>query len=244
MLKIDLHIHTTHSGHAYGTFYDIIKEAASKKMKMIAITDHGPSVLGSVSRLHFGMGFRAPDNYKGVKILWGIESDPVDGTGKLDLDDKNMAKLDIVLVGFHDPTPYKDLGMKKNTEMLIKCFKKYKPHIFTHPARMMYPYDLEKVCQAACDNDVLLELNLSELFYIDSEPEKEKEARLNRIKQTVDISRKNNKKMVLNSDAHFVHEIGDDKILKKFAKRLGVTKDIIINNYPKELEKILERKVR
>lgn len=242
MLKIDLHIHTIHSGHAYGTFYDVIKEAAKKKMKMIAIADHGPSLLGSVTRLHFGMGVRSPKTYKGVKILWGCESDPVNGSGKLDLSDENIAKLDILLVGFHEPTPYKDLGKKKNTEMLIKCFKRYKPQIFTHPARQMYPYDLEKVCQAACDNGVMLELNLAELAYTDREKPKQREARLKRIKQTVDIARKNKKKMILNSDAHFLHEIGDDKILKKYAKKLGVTKDIIINNYPKELMGVLKRR--
>ena len=69
MLKIDLHIHTIHSGHAYGTFYDVIKEAARKKMKMIAVTDHGPSILGSASMLHFGIGIMAPKKYKGVKVL-------------------------------------------------------------------------------------------------------------------------------------------------------------------------------
>ena len=243
MLKIDLHIHTVHSGHAYGTFYDVIKEAARKKMKMIAITDHGPTLLGSTSRLHFGMGIRAPKVYKGVKILWGCESDPINASGTLDTSEKNMKKLDILLVGFHEPTPFKDLGKEKNTEMLIKCFKKNKPHIFTHPSRMMYPYNLEKVCQAACDNDIMLEVNLAELNYVDREPAKEREKRLDMIKKTVDIARKNKKKMILNSDAHFLHEIGDDKILKKYMKRIGLTKDMIINNYSKELMKILKRKL-
>ncbi|MBN2111495.1 PHP domain-containing protein [Candidatus Woesearchaeota archaeon] len=243
MLKIDLHIHTIHSGHAYGTFYNVIEEAARKKMKMIAITDHGPTVLGSASRLHFGMGERAPKFHKGVKILWGCESDPVDGSGTLDTSEKNLKKLDILLVGFHEPTPYKDLGKEKNTQMLIKCFKKYKPHIFTHPSRQMYPFDLEKVCQAACDNDVLLELNLAELSYINRKPAKERERRLDMVKKTVDIARKNKKKMILNSDAHFLHEIGDDSILKKYKKRIGLTDDMIINNYPKELIKILGRKL-
>ncbi|MBD3313930.1 PHP domain-containing protein, partial [Candidatus Woesearchaeota archaeon] len=67
MLKIDLHIHTVHSGHAYGTIYDIMKEAKAKGMEMIAITDHGPSG-GSVSHVHFRMAPRAPKEYEGVKV--------------------------------------------------------------------------------------------------------------------------------------------------------------------------------
>ena len=34
MLKRDFHIHSLHSGHAYGSIYEIIKEAKSKKMAL------------------------------------------------------------------------------------------------------------------------------------------------------------------------------------------------------------------
>jgi histidinol phosphatase-like PHP family hydrolase len=62
---------------------------------------------------------------------------------------------------------------------------------------------------------------------------------LERMKKMIEMVKKAGKKVVVNSDAHFVHEIGDDSNLKKRAKELGLTEEMIINNYPKELEKFL-----
>lgn len=237
MLKVDLHIHSVHSGHAYGTIYDIMKEAAAKKMKMIAITDHGPSILGSAPLSHFRMGSRAPKEYKDVKILWGCEANIINGKGDIDLSDRAVSVLDILLVSFHKDTPYKDLGKERNTLSLINCFKKYNPHIFVHPELMIYEYDMEKVLQSAFDNNVLIELNLSVLEKIDRGRFTEG---LKHIKKMIKIAKKNNKKLIVNSDAHFLHEIGDDSILKKYKEKIGLINDMIINNFPEELNKFLK----
>ena len=37
----DLHVHTVSSGHAYSTVMEIVKVAAQKGLKAVAITDHG-----------------------------------------------------------------------------------------------------------------------------------------------------------------------------------------------------------
>jgi len=237
MLKIDLHIHSIHSGHAYGTLYDVMEYAAKKNMKMIAITDHGPSMPGSAPISHFRMGLRAPKEYKGVKILWSCESNIIDGKGNIDLSDRAVSALDILLVSFHKAT-YKDSNKEKNTQTIINCFKRYNPHIFAHPSMIVYDYDAEKVFQYACDNNILLELNLAILAEIDRG---RRIAKIEDIKKMVDIVKKNNKKLIINSDAHFLHEIGDDTILKKYWDELGLNDDLIINNYPNELMKFLEK---
>lgn len=239
MLKIDLHIHSIHSGHAYGSIYDILKDAASKKMNLIAITDHGPSLLGSAQIHHFRMGDLAPRGYKGVKLLWGCEANIIDKNGNIDLDDGTIKKLDILLVGIHLTTPYKDLGKKANTKALISCFKKYPIHVFAHPGTLYYDFDLEKVFQAACDENLLLELNLAVLRRINQNHYREK---LDYNKKIIEIAKKNKKKIIVNSDAHFLHQIGDDSLLKKYWRKLGLTKDMVINNFPEELEKFLESK--
>jgi putative hydrolase len=234
MLKIDVHIHTIHSGHAYGSFYDVVNEARRKKMKMIAITDHGPAMIGASSKLHFGMGPRTP-KYKDLKILWGCEANVMDANGNIDLDVELQKRLDILLVGLHDACPYKDAGIVGNTKAVINMLKNPHVAIFTHPTTQFLPYDFEKVCQAALDNDVLLELNLNKLAV-------GKDITL--FKKMIDMTRKAGKKIIVNSDAHFIHEIGDDSILKKHWRELGLTDDIIINNYPEEFMKFLEKKKR
>ncbi len=234
MLKIDLHIHTTFSGHAYGSFYEVINEARRKKMKIIAITDHGPSMPGSASWIHFWMGGERVPKYKDLKILWGCEANLINGKSELDLEPRIQKKLDVLMFGVHYACPYKDLGIKKNTEAVISALKNPYVKIFTHPTNSRPDIDFEKVCRATLDNGVLLELNLAYLKKADKE-------KLILFKKMIDIVKANKKKLIVNSDAHFIHEIGDDAILKKHWKKLGLTKELIINNYPDELMKFLKK---
>ena len=43
----------------------------------------------------------------------------------------------------------------------------------------------------------------------------------------------------VNTDAHNIWELADDRPLKKIKKKIGLTDKMIINNYPKELLKQL-----
>lgn len=240
MLKIDLHIHTIHSGHAYGTVYDMLKEAKSHKMDMVAITDHGPSLLGSASKIHFSMGPRFPKSYDRMDVLFGCEANVINEKGEIDLNEKTIRKLDILLVGLHDNTPYKDLGEGKNTKAMMNCFKKYPILVFVHPTTISYEYNINEVVQAACDNNILVELNLCALQRTKIKHEKEKG--LESMKEMVEIVRKNNKKLIVNSDAHFFNELGDYSLLKEYWNELELTNEIIINNYPDELKLFIESK--
>ena len=118
MLKVDLHIHSLHSGHAYGTIYDIISEAKKKKMEIIAITDHGPALLGGAPLFHFRVGYRKPKTP--FIFLWGIEANLINHNGDLDIDNETQGMLDLVMVGIHIRTGFKDLGEKKNTEAMLE----------------------------------------------------------------------------------------------------------------------------
>jgi|TARA_Y100000310_G_C20689203_1_gene821111 putative hydrolase len=239
MLNIDLHVHTIHSGHAYGSLYEVLNEAKSNNMEMIAITDHGPSMEGSAPEVHFKMASRAPKNFKGMEVLWGCEANIIDGKGKIDLNKKIIKMLDILLVGMHIGCPYEDLGKKGNTKAIINCFEKYPISIFSHPTTLYYQYDLDKVFQSACDNDILLELNLSSLNRLSNGHHRED---LDRVKKMIEIVKKNNKKVIITSDCHFLHELGDDTILKKHWNELGLNNKLIINNFKQELKAFIASK--
>ncbi|MBU0536286.1 MAG: PHP domain-containing protein [Nanoarchaeota archaeon] len=239
MLKIDLHIHSILSGHAYGTIYEIMKYAKSKGFEMIAITDHGPGGSALTSRSHFMMGSRAPKDYEGMRVLWGCEANIIDGDGNIDLDEFAIKQVNFLIVGLHTETVYKDLGKDKNTEAIIKCFNKYPIHCFSHPATLYYDYDVEKACQAACDNDILLEINLTNLVRLERGSRK---MNVDNFKKIVDVAKKNNKKILVNSDAHFLHEIGDDTVLGRFRDKLGLDDSMIINNFPEELNEFIKKK--
>jgi histidinol phosphatase-like PHP family hydrolase len=166
----------------------------------------------------------------------------IGNNGEIDLPAAAIRKLDILSVGIHPGDSFKDLGSGKNSEELIKCFKKYPVHIFTHPNLISSLIEPEKVYQAACDNNILLELNLDSLKRNYKSSHKNKGMNINDVRKMIEIVRKNKKKLIVNSDAHFLHEIGDDSILKECWDELGLSDDIIINNYPEELEKFIASK--
>lgn len=233
MMKIDLHIHTINSGHAYGTFYDVVNEAQDKNMNLIAITDHGPSMNGTSGWIHFLMGERAPKLYGNLRVLWGCEANVINGNGDLDISEKIQNSLELISVGLHGSCAYTDLGFEKNTEAVKKALSNPKVKIFTHPTHVQYKCDWEALVYHAIENDVLPELNLS---YLERKGKKD----FDKFKRLVDIVKEKKGKLIINSDAHFVHEIGDDSILEEYWDKLGLSNELIINNYPDELNKFLE----
>ncbi|MCG8571695.1 MAG: PHP domain-containing protein [Spirochaetes bacterium] len=230
MLQVDLHIHSINSGHAYGTFYDIVSESLTKKMKLIALTDHGPSLAGTSGPVHFHLGKRAPKKIEDLRILWGCEANLINGAGELDLDEYTIDKLDILLIGIHPFTQYQDLGKLGNTQALIQAIERYPVNVLTHPLHQQFEYDWEPVWECAFSQNTLLELNLSYMIkYIHRDLEK--------FKTMIEFVKKHNQKIIINSDAHFVHEIGDDTILQQYQAELRISDDLIFND---QLDKIYQ----
>jgi len=233
MLKVDLHIHSIHSGHAYGTIYDIINEAKRKKMKIIAITDHGPKIANGTQMNHFTTGHRKPET--SFTLLWGVEANPYKINGEIDIIPKYQNRLDIILIGLHTLPCIKEFSKEKNTKMMINAIHKNRIHILSHPNLDYWnKFDVEKVMLEAIKCNILLEINLS---YLGGN-----KTNLESFKRIVDITRDRGRKLIVNSDAHFIHEIGDDTILRLHWKALGMTESIMMNNYPEELLAFLKSK--
>jgi putative hydrolase len=225
-------MHSTMSGHAYPTIYEMAAEAKRKNMNTIAVTDHGPALIGSACHIHFNMVNRAPKEIDGVRLLWGVEANPVDENGTLDLDERTLKKLAVVIVGFHKISQYQDKGKEKNTEALSKALKNPLVKIISHPQDQQYEINFEKILKTAIENNVLLEINLS---YLKKWTQRDNKEKLSMFKRIVEIVQEQNKKLIVNSDAHFLHEMGDDTILKEQWDFLGIREKDIINNYPEEL---------
>ncbi|MFH0856616.1 MAG: PHP domain-containing protein [bacterium] len=158
MLKIDLHLHTVASGHAYNTILEYINHAKKLKMKIIGISDHGPGS-GELSEIYFKCLRRIPRFVDKVMILRGIEANIINEKGDIDISDKVIKRLDYVMANFHEETPYNNLGIEKNTAALIKTIKSGKIKIISHPFyNKAAPVDMRPVSEEACKKDVLLEI--------------------------------------------------------------------------------------
>jgi len=240
MLKIDLHIHTIASGHAFSTILEYINQANKNKMKIIGITDHGPMNEDAIiSEVYFMCLYRIPKLINGVTVLKGIEAN-IDNDGGIDISDSTRQRLDYVIAGLHPGGKFEDLGIKSNTAAMVKVIESGKINIISHPFIMsFFKTDIEVVAEQACKNNVLLEVNAAWLTpeKIEKHPEN-----FMGVGRMIEIVKKHKKKIIVGSDAHNIWELGDDSPLKNIKKQIGLTDNLIINNYPKELMKLLNIK--
>lgn len=209
MLRIDLHIHTIASGHAYSTIQESVVCANEIGVEVIAITDHGPSMKGSSHAGYFGNMGRIPRKMHGVNLLMGCEANVVDLRGNIDLEKGVAERLDIVLVGLHKLTPYpSNSSLVDNTRALIEAMTNNRVHIISHPYRLDFPVDITEIAKVASGQGVLLELNLSLLKLFGSNKNI-----LNQVKLMIEVAEKFGVRIAISSDAHIATEIGDDSVL-------------------------------
>ncbi|MEZ4599783.1 MAG: phosphatase [Syntrophotaleaceae bacterium] len=158
--EADLHIHTIASGHAYSTINEIAQEAARRRLRLVGITDHGPALPGGPHLYHFQALRFVPPTIGGVRILCGVEANILDG-GRLDLEDGQLAMLDLVLAGFHPGCGYSGNGAAENTRTLLSVMEKPQVHIICHPGNPSYPVDYRAVARHAAATGTALEINNS-----------------------------------------------------------------------------------
>ena len=140
-LLLDTHCHTISSGHAYSTIKEIAEEAADMGLKLIAMTDHGPDMQGGPDLFHFGNMRVIPEYIKGVRVLKGVEANIMDFEGRLDVPEKYLKKLDIVIASLHEACI--DSGtVEENTRALIGAMSNPFVDIIAHPGNPYYPVDI------------------------------------------------------------------------------------------------------
>lgn len=235
-MKTDLHTHTIASGHAFGTIMENAKEAAKKGIKLLGITDHGPAVLGSACKTYFECANRVPKNIDGVKILFGAEVSILDSSGKIDLPENILEKLDYVIAGFHENCGYIDLGVEKNTEAMINTMKNPYVKIIAHPYSSIMEIDIATAAKSSMKHDVLMEINAS--YFLKNKIKNKKI--WSKMKIMAAILKEHGAKMILNSDAHNPYEVGKFKeALAKFGE-LGISEDDLLNSNGEEVLKLLK----
>lgn len=99
---LDIHTHTTASGHAYNTIYEMAQSASRKGLALLGISDHGPAMEGSASKHYFRSSRCIPRELYGVKILFGCELNIMDYDGGVDLDEIFAGTLDYGIASLHD----------------------------------------------------------------------------------------------------------------------------------------------
>lgn len=84
-LLVALRTHTVSSGHAYSTITENALVASRRGLKLLGMTDHGPSMPGVPHLYHFGNLSIILKEISGIKILPGVEANIVNHEGELDI---------------------------------------------------------------------------------------------------------------------------------------------------------------
>jgi len=234
-LKIDLHTHTIASGHAFNTIYEMAAEAKKRGVKILGITEHGPAVLGSATNNYFSQLYRLPRKILGVKMLFGAELNILNKKGEVDLPEWLLQRCDYLSAGLHQTTSYEGKSEKENTQAMLAAMANPQINTLNHIYRIVFPVNIEKVAQTACDQGKLLEISIA-VFSKKKIPDEVVE----RISRMIKVVKQNKQKILLGSDAHIATEIGEDKGFNKYKKKLGLTAKDIANNDIKYLRKFVK----
>lgn len=231
---MDLHCHTVASGHAYSTISELAGEAARKHLELIVMSDHGPSMPGGPHLYHFGNLRVLPREISGVKILRGVEANILNSEGELDLPERYLSRLDIVLAGLHDIC-YEGEGVEENTRAIIRAMENPLVDVIVHPGNPAYPVDREKVVEAAARTGTLIEINNSSFLT----------SRRGSYDNCLDFARKAKEKGLLvcaGSDAHYATAVGEFGKVVELLEIAGIAEDQVINTSVDKLRRYLRRK--
>lgn len=159
-IKVDPHVHTIASGHAYSTLNDYIEEAKKTGLEMFALTDHAPTMPGASDLFHFYNSIVIPREVDGVKILRGIEANVVGFDGTIDVPVRLLKRLDLIIGSFH-PVCFPAGTRAENTRAYIEMMKRDLIQVIGHPGNLNVEVDIEEIVRVAKFYEVLIEINNS-----------------------------------------------------------------------------------
>lgn len=218
----DLHMHTNNTD-GVNTILEMVNYAENLGRKYICITDHVnlkiANGLDEKRIIKYIDDIRKINKKTNIEVFAGAEINILKD-GNLDMCEKILKKLDIVIGGVHS-------NFRMNKKMMTNRILKAMDNgidILAHPTgkllnkRFEYELDKDKVFQKAKDNDIVLE--------IDGQP-----TRLDLNGNDVKEAIKFGCLIATNSDAHSIDQQNYVKYAVGMARRGWATKKDIINTY-------------
>ncbi|HUI19711.1 MAG TPA: DNA polymerase/3'-5' exonuclease PolX [Methylocella sp.] len=235
-IRGDLHVHSNWSD-GTAPIADMAAAAIKRGYSYIALTDHSRRVtvahgldaerlskqIGEIDRLNAKL--------RPFTVLKGVEVDIL-ADGSLDLPDKVLARLDVVVASVH----YKfDLPRDEQTERIIRAMDNRHVAILAHPTgrlieeRPPYEVDLERLFMAARERGCHLEVN--------AQPD-----RLDLNDVHAQAAKSMGVKLAISTDAHSTTGLDFMRFGVDQARRGWLEPGDVINTRPlAELKKLLKR---
>ena len=230
----DLHTHTLASAHAYSTLYENACAAKKLGLEMIAMTDHAPDMPDSTHSWHF-LGYdNAPKNIDGIKILAGVELNILNKMGEIDLpEDILRDRIDIAIASIHGVV-YNEKSGGDHTDTWLNVIKNPYIDILGHSGSPSFMYDIDTVVEAAKNANICIEINNHSF---DARPKN-----VERCREIALACKKLNANIVVNSDAHFMNQIGIFGNAVRMLEEIDFPEELIMNLNAERFIKYIEGK--
>lgn len=228
-IRGDLHMHTTATD-GRASLEEMAESARALGYEYIAITDHSKALamafgLDEKRVIDFARTVRKINETGnlGIHIFSGLECDILKD-GEMDIAWDALAELDLVIGSVHS---HMNLEPAEQTERYLRALEC--PHLTTlgHPTgrlllhRDPFPFDVERVIDAAIARGVFLEIN--------SSPE-----RLDLSASHIRMAKKKGAKFIVSTDAHHPNHLQNMRYGVLTARRGGLASEDILNTYPTE----------
>lgn len=235
---MDLHTHTIASGHAYCTLREMARAASEKGLALLGITEHGPKMPGTCHNYYFHNLKVVPRELYGIQLLLGAEVNILDPLGTVDLNEKELRKMDIVIASLHVPcmTP----GTKKeNTDAYINAMKNPYVNVIGHPDDGRYEVDYRALVEGAKEYGKVLEMNNHSL-----EPNCFRQnARENYI-EMLSLCKEYGVPVVMDTDAHFDTLVGEFDCARTLLTELDFPEELVLNRSVEAIAGYVNRKLK
>ncbi len=225
-IKGDLHVHTKWSDGSHD-LDTLVQAARAKGYRYMAVTDHtkGLGVAHGLDEARLAEQTQfidaANERYAGFTVLKGTEAD-IRSDGSLDLPDRALAGLDIVVASVHS-------GFKQSrdqiTKRILSAIRNPCVSVIAHPTgrligeRDPYAVDMEAVLKEAAKYGVAVEINAYPL-------------RLDLNDLHVKIAREYGVALVINTDAHVLSQLDFMRYGVSVARRGWTEKKDVLNTLP------------
>lgn len=234
-LFIDTHTHTVASGHgSTDTITDLARAAKERGIRLLAVTDHSPSIQESARESYFrALRFCEPVRY-GVRLLYGTEADVTDTNGTLGMSDEVLALMDLVIASLHPPC-FHPSDRETNTLALVNAVKSGRVDIVGHPDDEKYPLDLPTLVDVCKEYGTMVELNNSSLA-----PDGYRGNAKPLDTQLLKLCKEKKVYVSLGSDSHGRTGVGDFRYCLELIRECSFPEELIVNTSPSLFSSLLK----
>lgn len=234
---LDLHTHTIASGHAYCSIREMAKAASEKGIKLLGITEHAPKMPGTCHEFYFHNLKVVPRQMYGIELLLGAEVNILDKEGNVDLNEKEIRKMDVVIASLHLPCIAP--GTKQeNTAAYLNAMKNPYVNIIGHPDDGRYEVDYQALVEGAKEYGKILELNNHSLAPdCFRQNAKENDTRM------LEFCKKYRVPVIMGSDAHFDSHIGEFPYAKALLEEVSFPEELVLNRSVSCIAEYVNRKI-